>query len=109
VLPVFWRGIDFEQGSGGSMLDWVTVSYGGTSDNTGNVNFRSGSRVTVGSVAFTHSEDYAAVIFSGSAPMFTGPPPARIYALNGQESSPGVGDPAYDCVRDVPAGTCAPL
>jgi hypothetical protein len=109
VLPVFWRGIDFEQGSGGSMLDWVTVSYGGTSDNTGNVNFRSGSLVTVGSVAFTHSEDYAAVIFSGSAPMFTGPPATRVYALNGQESSPGVGDPAYDCVRVVAAGTCAPL
>ncbi|MGB8332836.1 MAG: Ig domain-containing protein [Polyangiales bacterium] len=106
VAPVFWRGIEFEQGSGGSMLDWVTVSFGGSADNTGNLIFRSGSLVTVGSVAFTHSADYAAVIYSGSAPMFMGPPSDRTYTLNGQESNPGLGDPAYDCVRDIAASTC---
>jgi hypothetical protein len=106
VTPVFWRGIDFNQGSGGSMLDWVVVSYGGRSENTGNVNFRSGSVVTIGAVDFTHSEDYAAVIYSGSAPMFTGPSSDRVYTFNGQESNPGAGDPAFDCVRDVAANSC---
>jgi len=106
VSPVFWRGIDFEQGSRGSMLDWVTVSYGGSNDGTGNLNFRSGSVVSVGSVVLTHSADYAAVIYTGSAPIFTGPPAARTYTLNGQESNPGVGDPAFDCVRDIALNTC---
>ncbi|MBW2626474.1 MAG: hypothetical protein JRE45_02540 [Deltaproteobacteria bacterium] len=106
ISPVFWRGIDFSQGSGGSMLDWVVVSYGGRSANTGNVNFRSGSDVMVGVATFTHSEDYAAVIYSGSAPMFTGPPSDRVYTLNGQQSNPGAGDPAFDCVRDVAASIC---
>ncbi len=106
VSPVFWRGIDFNQGSGGSMLDWVVVSYGGRTDDTGNVNFRTGSGVTIGAVVFTQSEDYAAVIYPGSAPMFTGPSSDRVYTLNGQESNPGVGDPAFDCVRDVAVNTC---
>jgi hypothetical protein len=109
VAPVFWRGIDFNQGSDGSILDQVVVSYGGRSANTGNLNFRSGSLVTIGSVTFTHSEDYAAVIYSGSAPMFTGPPTDRVYMLNGQASIPGAGDPGFDCVRDDATGTCAQL
>ncbi len=46
--PVFWRGIDFNQGSDGSILDHVVVSYGGRSNGTGNVNFRIGSVVTIG-------------------------------------------------------------
>jgi hypothetical protein len=107
VSPVFWRGIDFNQGSNGSTLDQVNISYGGSTDNTGNVNFTSGSIVTIGAVAFSHSEDYAAVIYSGSAPMFTGSPTDRVYVFNGQESNPGAGDPAFDCVRDVAAGTCS--
>lgn len=106
VAPAFWRGIDFEQGSSGSMLDWVTVSYGGASANTGNINFRSGSFVTLGSVTSTYSQNYAGVIFAGSAPMFTGSSSTRVYMHNGQSSIPGVGDPAYDCVRDVAADTC---
>jgi hypothetical protein len=106
VSPVFWRGIDFNQGSDGSVLDHVIISYGGRSENTGNVNFRSGSDVRVGAVTFRHSEDYAAVIYAGSAPMFTGPSSDREYTFNGQESNPGVGDPAFDCVRDVAADTC---
>jgi hypothetical protein len=109
VSPVFWRGLDFNQGSGGSVLDWVVVSYGGRTDNTGNVNFRSGSVVTIGVVSFTHSEDYAAVIYAGSAPMFAGPPTDRMYLSNGQQSNPGSGDPAFDCVRDVAAGSCTQL
>ena len=104
--PVFWRGIDFNQGADGSVLDHVVVSYGGGSNDTGNVNFRSGSVVTIGVVDFTHAEDYAAVIYAGSAPVFTGPPADRVYILNGQESIPGAGDPAFDCVRDVAAGEC---
>ena len=106
ISPVFWRGIDFSQGSTGSMLDWVVVSYGGRSANTGNVNFRSGSDVMIGAATFTHSEEYAAVIYSGSAPMFTGPPSDRVYTLNGQQSNPGAGYPAFDCVRDVAASIC---
>jgi hypothetical protein len=108
VSPVFWRGIDFNQGSDGSMLDWVVVSHGGRANDTGNVNFRSGSVVTIGAATFTHSEDYAAVIYTGAAPMFTGAPSDRVYAFNGQESSPGGGDSAFDCVRDLAAGSCAP-
>jgi hypothetical protein len=104
--PVFWRGIDFNQGADGSILDHVVVSYGGSSNDTGNVNFRSGSLVTIGVADFTHSEDYAAVIFAGSAPMFTGSSTDRVYMLNGQESIPGTGDPAFDCVRDVAAAEC---
>lgn len=109
VSPTFWRGIDFNQGSDGSVLDHVTVSYGGRSEDTGNVNFRSGSVVTVGAVTLSHGEDYAAVIYSGSAPVFTGPSTDRVYTRNGQESNPGPGDPAFDCVRDVVASTCLPL
>ncbi len=109
AAPAFWRGIDFNQGSDGSVLDHVTVSYGGRSEDTGNVNFRSGAEVTVGAVTFTHAEDYAAVIYTGSGPMFTGPSTERVYTRNGQESNPGPGDPAFDCVRDVSAGTCLPL
>jgi hypothetical protein len=109
VSPVFWRGIDFDQGSEGSVLDWVVVSYGGSTDNTGNINFRSGSAVTIGVVDFTHSEDYAAVIYSGSAPSFTGPPTDRVYMFNGQQSSPGSGDPMFDCVHDVVGGVCTQL
>jgi hypothetical protein len=106
ATPAFWRGVDFGQGSGGSMLDWVIVSYGGSRANTGNVNFRSGSAVVIGAVAFTHSADYAAVIYSGSAPMFTGPSTDRAYTFNGQRSNPGAGDPTFDCVRDVAASSC---
>lgn len=109
VAPVFWRGIDFNQGSDGSILDQVVVSYGGRGTNMGNLNFRSGSVVTIGAVTFSYSEDYAAVIDSGSAPMFTGPPTDRVYMLNGQASMPGAGDPAFDCVRDTAAGTCTQL
>ncbi|MBW2375693.1 MAG: hypothetical protein JRF55_06800, partial [Deltaproteobacteria bacterium] len=107
--PVFWRGIDFGQGSDGSMLDWVVVSYGGSGANTGNVNLRSGSSVVIGAVVFAHSADYAAVIYSGSAPMFTGPSADRVYTFNGQRSNPGVGDPAFDCVRDIGAGICTQM
>jgi hypothetical protein len=107
--PVFWRGIDFGQGSDGSMLDWAVVSYGGSGANTGNVNFRSGSSVVIGAVVFAHSADYAAVIYSGSAPMFTGPSADRVYTFNGQRSTPGVGDPAFDCVRDISAGICTQM
>ena len=106
ATPSFWRGIEFSQGSDGSILDWVLVSYGGRSANTGNVNFRMGSAVTIGAATFTHSEDYAAVIYAGSAPMFTGPPSDRVYMFNGQASNPGAGDPLFDCVRDIAADTC---
>jgi len=109
ATPTFWRGIDFAQGSDGSVLDHVIVSYGGRSANTGNVNFRSGSVATIGVVTLTHSEDYAAVIYAGSAPMFTGPSTDRLYVRNGQASVPGTGDPSFDCVRDATAGTCTQL
>ncbi len=109
VTPTFWRGIDFNQGSDGSVLDHVTVSYGGRTENTGNVNFRSGAVVTIGIVTLSHSEDYGAVIYSGSAPMFTGPSTDRVYTRNGQESIPGPGDPTFDCVRDTVADTCLQL
>jgi len=49
------------------------------------------------------------VIYTGSAPMFTGPTTNRVYELNGQASNPGSGDPAFDCVRDIATGTCNPL
>jgi hypothetical protein len=107
--PVFWRGIDFSQGSDGSTLDHVVVSYGGRADGTGNLNFRSGSVVTLGVATLSLSEEYAAVIYNGSAPMFTGSPTDRVYELNGQASNPGAGDPAFDCVRDISTGTCNPL
>ena len=103
---MIWRGIDFGQGSEGSILDRVVVSYGGSGANTGNLNFRSGSVAVIGAVAFTHSADYAAVVYSGSAPMFTGPSTDRVYTMNGQRSNPGDGDPLFDCVRDVAASTC---
>jgi len=109
VSPLFWQGVDFNQGSGGSMLDWVIVSYGGRRSDTGNVNFRTGSAVTIGAVAFTHSEGYAAVIYAGSAPTFAGPSTMRSYTSNGQGSNPGVGDPAFDCVWDVAADACSAL
>ncbi|KPK52929.1 MAG: hypothetical protein AMJ63_08000, partial [Myxococcales bacterium SG8_38_1] len=109
TAPVFWRGIDFNQGSDGSMLDHVVVSYGGRSNGTGNVNFRSGAVVTIGVATLSLSEEYAAVIYTGSAPMFTGPTTNRVYELNGQASNPGSGDPAFDCVRDIATGTCNPL
>ncbi|MGB5680854.1 MAG: hypothetical protein WBM47_03315, partial [Polyangiales bacterium] len=109
VAPVFWRGIDFNQGSDGSMLDHVVVSYGGSSNGTGNVNFRIGSVVTMGAATLSHSEGYAAVVYAGSAPMFTGPPGVRVYELNGQAANPGPGDPAFDCVRDIATSTCDPL
>ncbi|KPK16688.1 MAG: hypothetical protein AMJ62_04185 [Myxococcales bacterium SG8_38] len=104
--PVFWRGIDFNQGADGSTLDQVIISYGGSSAGTGNVNFRSGSIVDIGALRFTHAAHYAAVIFAGSAPMFLGPPIERLYVSNGQASNPGSGDPAFDCIRDAAAGTC---
>ena len=82
----------------GADLVWVSASYGGRNNNTGNLNFLSGSLVTVGSVAFTHSNNYAGVVHAGSAPVFTGPPTDRVYTFNG-----------FDCVRDVAAGTCEQL
>lgn len=109
VAPVFWRGIDFNQGSDGSTLDHVVVSFGGQSNGSGNVNIRIGSVVTIGVVTFSSSNNYAAVVHAGSAPMFTGPPTDRVYQLNGQASNPGPGDPAFDCVRDIALGTCNPL
>jgi hypothetical protein len=109
ATPTFWRGIDFAQGSDGSILDHVIVSYGGRSAGTGNVNFRSGSVATIGVVGFIQSEEYGAVIYAGSAPMFTGPSTDRLYIRNGQASVPGAGDPSFDCVRDATAGTCTPL
>ncbi len=104
--PVFWRGIDFNQGSDGSVLDWVVISHGGQSAGSGNVNFRSGSVVDIGAVSFTHAQNYAAVISAGSAPMFTGSTSDRNYVSNGQQSNPGAGDPAFDCVRDASTGVC---
>jgi hypothetical protein len=109
TTPVFWRGIDFAQGADGSILDNVVVSYGGERAGTGNVNFRMGSVVTLGAGTLSHSEEYAAVIFDGSAPMFRDPPSDRVYERNGQASNPGPGDPAFDCVRDARTGVCSPL
>jgi hypothetical protein len=109
TTPAFWRGIDFAQGSDGSTLDQVIVSYGGDIAGTGNVNFRSGSVATIGVAAFMHSAEFAAVIYAGSAPMFTGPPTDRLYVRNGQASVPGAGDPAFDCVRDASTGICTKL
>lgn len=97
-IPVYWRGIEFGQGSDGSVLDQVVVSYGGRNANTGNLNFLAGSVVTVGVVSFMHSNNYAGVIYAGSAPMFMGPPTDRVYTFNG-----------FDCIRDVAAATCQQL
>jgi len=104
--PMFWRGIELSQGSDGSVLDQVVISYAGSSVGTGNVGFRSGSVVEVGAVQLTHSANYAAVVYAGSAPMFLGPSADRYYAANGQAYSPGPGDPAYDCVLDLATDTC---
>lgn len=109
TTPVYWRGIDFNQGSDGSTLDHVVVSYGGGSDGVGNVNFRMGAVVTVGAATLSYSEEYAAAIYDGSAPMFVGPPTSRVYARNGQAANPGVGDPAFDCVVELGTGACDPL
>jgi len=109
TTPTFWDGIDFNQGSDGSVLDHVVVSYGGERSGTGNVNFRIGSVVTIGTVTFSLSEEYGARIDTGSAPMFMGAPAARVYELNGQASIPGSGDPAFDCVRNIGTGTCDAL
>jgi hypothetical protein len=109
TAPVFWRGIDLNQGADGSTLDHVVVSYGGGGSGTGNVNFRMGAVATIGAATFSHSEQYGATVYEGSAPMFMGPPTSRVYARNGQGSNPGAGDPAFDCVSDVAMGTCNPL
>ena len=66
--------------------------------NTGNLNFLSGSLVTIGAVTFTDANNYAGVINAGSAPVFTGPSTDRVYTGNG-----------FDCILDVAAGTCDPL
>ena len=106
TTPTFWRGIEFYAGSDGSIVDNATVSYGGVTNNEGNLIFRSGSdMITIGAVQMTHAEDYAAVIQAGAGvPIFTGVPADRGYVSNGQESVPGVGDPAFDCVRDSTMG-----
>lgn len=96
--PLYWRGIEFSQGSDGSILDHVAVSFGGRNVNTGNVNFLAGSIVSIGFASFTDANNFAGVIFIGSAPMFIGPPTDRVYSGNGS-----------DCMRDVAAGTCDPL
>ncbi len=104
--PLFWRGIDFNQGSSGSILDHVMIWYGGRTDDTGSVNLRTGSAVTIGEAVFARSRNYAAVVYPGSAPAFTGPPSSRTYVSNGQQSNPGPGDPAFDCVWDIGADLC---
>ena len=109
ATPLFWRGIDFDQGADGSVLDHVVVSYGGRNNNEGNLNFRSGSVVTVGVVTMSFAEDYAAVVFTGAGPLFVGPATDRTYIANGQESMPGAGDPAFDCVDDRATSTCDQL
>ena len=96
--PVYWRGIFLGQGSDGSVLDAVTVSFGGRNDNTGNVNLLAGSLVTIGAVSFTDSDNYAGVIFDGGSATFAGSPASRVYVGNG-----------FDCILDVRAGTCEPL
>ncbi len=98
AMPVYWRGIEFGQGSDGSLIDKAEVSYGGRNVDTGNLSFLSGSLVTVGSVVFTHSNNYAGVAYAGSGPVFVGPPTDRVYTFNG-----------FDCIRDVAAGSCDPL
>jgi hypothetical protein len=109
ATPTFWDGIDFNQGSDGSTLDHVVVSYGGRRNNTGNVNFRIGSVVSIGTATLSLSEEFAALIDPGSAPMFMGSSSDRVYELNGQGSIPGAGDPSFDCVRNVATGTCETL
>lgn len=96
--PLYWRGIELSQGSDGSILDHVTISFGGRNNNTGNVNFLAGSIVSVGFASLTNANNFAGVIFVGSAPMFMGLPTDRFYSDNGS-----------DCIRDVAAGTCEPL
>ena len=108
ATPVFWRGLEFAQGSNGSILDKVVLAYGGGNSSIGNLSFRMGSVVSVGAAIFVQGEDYAAVVYPGSAPMFTGPVNDRLYQLNGQGSIPGAGDPSFDCVRDISTGTCEP-
>ncbi len=98
TTPVFWRGLAFGQGSDGSILDRFTVSYGGSVTNTGNLNFLSGSLVTVGAGALTDGNQFAGVISSGAAPSFVGPQSERVYVGN-----------TSNCIRDVAAGTCEPL
>ncbi|MGB5812460.1 MAG: hypothetical protein WBG86_18115, partial [Polyangiales bacterium] len=96
--PLYWRGIEFNQGSDGSILDHVTTAFGGRNNNTGNLNFMTGSVVSVGVATFADANNFAGVISAGSAPMFMGPVSDRIYTGNGS-----------DCIRDVAAGTCDQL
>ncbi|MEM7437675.1 MAG: hypothetical protein AAF436_21155, partial [Myxococcota bacterium] len=98
TTPLYWRGIEFSQGSDGSILDHVVVSFGGRNNNTGNVNFLAGSLVTIGFATFADANNFAGVISTGSAPMFMGPSTDRVYTGNGS-----------DCIRDVSTGTCDPL
>ncbi len=97
ATPRHWRGIEFGQGSDGSTVDEATVSYGGRNPDTGNLNFLSGSFVTIGSVTFAHSNHYAGVADVGSGPVFIGPSTDRVYTFNG-----------FDCIHDIAAGTCDP-
>jgi hypothetical protein len=98
ATPLYWRGIELGQGSDDSVMDQVVVAFGGRNNNTGNLNFLSGSLVTVGAIVFADSNNYAGVIESGSAPVFTGPVTDRVYTGN-----------TFDCIRDVSAGTCEQL
>ncbi|MEM9728828.1 MAG: putative Ig domain-containing protein [Myxococcota bacterium] len=98
ATPLYWRGIEFSQGSDGSILDHVVVSYGGRNNNTGSVNFFAGSIVSVGVASFTDANNFAGVISVGSAPMFLGPTTDRVYTGNG-----------FDCIRDVASDTCEQL
>ena len=98
ATPVHWRGMFLGQGSDGSVLDAVTVSFGGRNDNTGNVNFLAGSLVTIGAVSFTDSDNYAGLIFDGGSATFAGSPASRVYSGNG-----------FDCILDVRTRTCEPL
>ena len=51
--PAFWRGLDFGQGSDGLDARLGGGVVRGSGAGTGNVNFRSGSVVVIGAVAFT--------------------------------------------------------
>jgi hypothetical protein len=108
ATPVFWRGLEFGQGSDGSILDKVVLAYGGGNSSIANLSLRMGSAVSVGVAVFLQGADYAAAVYPGSAPMFVGPVTDRVYQLNGQDSIPGAGDPSFDCVRDISTGTCDP-
>ena len=110
ATPAFWRGIDFCAGLGridsrprDRFLRRSAAPARATSTSEA-ARWRPS-----GSCAFMHSEEYAAVIYAGSAPMFTGPSTDRLYVRNGQASVPGAGDPSFDCVRDATAGTCTQL